>query len=88
MRRFEFTEEERQTIAKERFEHPNPRVQRRMEILWLKAHRETHERIAALAGVGRRTAQRVLDVFAAGRLEAVRPFHETGRSNGLTPHAE
>ena len=57
MRRLEFTEEEREVIVRERFEHPNPRVQRRMEMLWLKVHGETHERIAELTGVGRRTVQ-------------------------------
>ena len=88
MRHFEFTAEERRAIAEERFYHPNPRVQRRMEILWLKCHGETHEQIAKLAGVARRTVQRVLDLFEAGGLEAVRSFHEKGRANGLTPHGE
>lgn len=88
MRRFEFTEEERQVIARDRFYHPNPRVQRRMEMLWLKCHGETHERIAELTGVGRRSVQRVLDAFAAGRLESVRSFHEQGRASGLRPHGE
>lgn len=88
MRRFEFTEEERGAIARDRFHHPNPRVQRRMEILWLKYHGETHERIAELTGVGRRTVQRVLDAFESGRLEAVRSFHEKGRANGLAPYGE
>lgn len=86
MRRFDFTDEERNAIARERFYHPNPRVQRRMEVLWLKQHGETHERIAELADMSRRTVQRVLDLFAEGRLEAVRQFHEQGRPNGLTPH--
>lgn len=88
MRRFVFTVEERQVIARERYYHPNPRVQRRMEILWLKSHGETHERIAELTGVGRRTVQRVLDAFEKGGLEAVRSFHERGRTNGLLPHSE
>lgn len=86
MRRFQFTEEERSRVGKERFDHPNPRVQRRMEILWLKQHGETHQRIAELAGVSRRTVQRVLDVFASGGLDAVRQFHEQGRANALAPH--
>ncbi len=88
MRRFDFTDEEQNAIAKERFYDPNPRVQRRMEMLWLKQHGETHERIAELAGVSRRTVQRVLDLFAEGGLDAVRQFHEQGRPNGLTPHIE
>lgn len=88
MRRFEFSEEERSVIARERFYHSNPRVQRRMEILWLKQHGETHQRIAELSGASRRTVQRVLDVFAEGRLEAVRQFHEKGRVNSLIPHRQ
>lgn len=75
MRHFHFTEEERKTINHERFHHPDPNVQRRMEILWLKLHGETHQRIAELAQVSRRTVQRVLDLFWAGRLQAVRQFH-------------
>ena len=75
MRPFEFTEEQCQTIAHERFCHPDPAVQRRMEILWLKLHGETHERIAVLTDTSRRTVQRVLDLFWNGGLEAVRQFH-------------
>jgi len=88
MRRFEFTEEEKQTIARERYYHPDPRVQRRMEIVWLKSQGERHERIAQLAGVGRRTVQRVLDLFEAGRLEAVRRFDYRGKPNSLEPYRE
>jgi hypothetical protein len=86
MRHFQFTDEECTAIAHERFYHPNPRVQQRMEFLWLKHHGETHDRIAELAAVSRRTAQRVLDVFATGGLEAKRQFHEKGRANDLAPH--
>lgn len=85
MRRFEFADEQLQAIAHDRFCHVDPRVQRRMEILWLKSQGETHERIAQLADVSRRTVQRLLDIFAAGGLEAVRQFHEQGRVNELAP---
>jgi transposase len=87
MRRFEFTEEQRQTIAHERFYHPDPAVQRRMEILWLKLHGETHERIAVLTETSRRTVQRVLDLFWNGGLEAVRQFHWHRPTSELTAHA-
>ena len=88
MRRFEFTDEDRKVIARERFEHPNPRVQRRMEMLWLKIHGETHARIAELTETGRRTVQRVLDAFEEGHLEAVRSFGERGRTSSLQPYGE
>jgi transposase len=86
MRHFEFTADELQTINQERFSHPDPNVQRRMEILWLKAHGESHERIAVLSGVSRRTVQRVLDLFAESRLDAVPVFHWHLPTSALEPH--
>jgi transposase len=86
MRRFEFTEEQRQRIAHERFHHPDPAVRRRMEILWLKLHGETHERIAELTEMSRRTVQRVLDSFWNGGLEAVPQFHWHRPTSALTTH--
>ncbi len=36
----EFTEEEKQSLYYERFHHPHPRVQRKMEALWLKSQKQ------------------------------------------------
>ena len=88
MRRFIFTDEIRQELVKERYHHPDPRVQERMEVIWLKSKGETHERIAELAGVSRRTVQRVLDVFAKEGLDGLRKFHWHGQASALTPHRE
>lgn len=88
MRRFEFTKEELESIARERFEHPDPRVQRRMEVLWLKAHGETHERIAKLASVSRRTVQRVMTDFLRDRLTGVRNLGAHCPQSALTPHRD
>ena len=86
MRRFEFTEEQLEFIKHERFQHPDPYVQRRLEILWLKAHGEKHERIAELAGVGRATVQRVLSMFDEGGLEKVRTLNWHHPTSELEEH--
>jgi transposase len=88
MRRFIFTEEVQQALAKERYHHPDPHVQQRMEIVLLKSKGETHERIGELAGVSRRTVQRVLDVFAKEGLDGLRKFYWHGQPSALTPHQE
>ena len=88
MRRFIFPEDVRQALAHDRYRHPDPRVQERMEIVWLKSQGETHERIAELAGVSRRTVQRVLDVFETGGIEGLRTFHWHGPASALTPHRD
>jgi len=86
MRRLQFTDDELREIERQRFEHPDPLVQRRMEILWLKAHHETHERIAELAGVSRSTVQRSLDAYESGGLAAVRTLHWKGPISALAAY--
>jgi len=49
MRRFIFTQEVQQALAKERYHHPDPHVQQRMEMVFVKSKGETHELIAELA---------------------------------------
>lgn len=88
MRHFQFTDEEIEIIGRDRFHHPDPYVQRRMEILWLKAHGETHERISALSGRSRRTVQRVLDLYWEGGLGAVRTMNWYQPTSVLDEHRQ
>ena len=41
MIKIDFSEQDLKTIEHERFNHPIPLVQRRMEVLWLKSPSET-----------------------------------------------
>ena len=41
----EFTEEDTQALHHERFHHPHPRVQKKMEALWLKSQELPHKEI-------------------------------------------
>ncbi len=77
MRPIRFTEEDRRALAHDRYHHPDPRVQRKMEVLWLKSLAVPHDRIARYAGVSRRTAQRYLNEYRDGGLERLRraPWH-------------
>jgi transposase len=72
MRTITFTAEERRDLAHDRYHHPDPRVQRKMEILWLKSHGLNHDDIAAYADVSRRTVQRYLDEYLEGGLPRLR----------------
>lgn len=86
MRRLTFTPEDLAAIRHDRYRHPHPRVQRKMEVLWLKSRGCTHEDIAALADVSRRSVQRYLDEFADGGLERLRRLPWKGRANALADH--
>jgi transposase len=83
---YSFSEPVVEAIAEERYRHPDPRVQERMEILWLKSKKESHDRIAALANVSRSTVQRTLRIYAARGLEGIQTFGWKGPPSALTPH--
>src|SRR4051795_6675513 len=86
MRSVTFTEDDLRAIAYDRYHHPDPHVQRKMEVLWLKHHGETHERIATLAGVSRSSVQRYLSEFLAGGLEQLRRCPHAGPTSALQEH--
>ena len=86
MRQFSFTAEDVQAIAHDRYHHPHPHVQRKMEVLWLKSQGLTHLEIARLAGVSRRSVQRYLDEFEEGGLERIRSLCWRGKANALLPY--
>jgi transposase len=69
-----FTQEDRDTLAKERYEHPDPRVQKRMEVLWLISQKEPRVKAAKLAGVSRATAERYVVIFRAKGIVGLRQF--------------
>src|SRR3954449_2969089 len=86
MRTITFTADDRRALAHDRYHHPDPRVQRKMEVLWLKSHGLNHDRIAAYADVSRRTVQRYLDQYLEGGLSRLRqgPWHQP--RSALTEH--
>src|SRR5436309_12714930 len=83
MREFSFSAEDLKALAHERYHHPHPLVQRKMEVLWLKAHGLPHQQIAELAGVSLRTVQRYLDDYLEGGLEQVRRCRWRGPKSEL-----
>ena len=51
----EFTEEDIKESEYQRYHHPHPQVQQRMEVLVLKAHGLPHQQITQCAGVSENT---------------------------------
>src|SRR6266540_6600995 len=86
MREFTFSEEIVAEIRHERYHHPHPRVQRKMEVLWLKSRGLTHAEIAEFADVSPRSVQRYLDEFEQGGLVRVRRLGWQGKQCELGPH--
>jgi transposase len=86
MRAFTFSPEVLAEIRHDRYHHPHPRVQRKMEVLWLKSRGLTHAEIAALADVSPRSVQRYLDAFAEGGLSRLRRLGWQGKRAALDEH--
>lgn len=88
MRVFNFTQEVVAEIRHDRYHYPHPRVQRKMEVLWLKSRGLTDAEVAALADVSPRSVQRYLDEFQAGGLEQVRRLGWKGKECELDAHRD
>jgi transposase len=70
MRRFHFSDEDLAILREQRFSHPHPHIQKKLEVLWLKSKGVAHIEIARLTGLGRRTIQRYLSEYDEGGLSA------------------
>jgi transposase len=88
MTRLTFTEEEQQALHKERFEHPHPRVQQRIEVLWLVSQGLVYTEVARLAGVSPATVDRYVAVYREGGLEALRELKWGTGTSELMDHRE
>jgi len=86
MRHFHFSPEILEQIHHDRYHHPHPRVQQKMEVLWLKGKGRTHAEIAELAGVSLRSVARYLDEFRQGGLDQIRRLPWQGAPSRLDEH--
>jgi transposase len=86
MRTITFTPDDRRDLAHDRYHHPDPRVQRKMEVLWLKSHGLSHDDIATYADVSRRTVQRYLDQYLEGGLPRLRRCPSGDHRSALVDH--
>ncbi len=68
----EFSQQEVDQINYERYHHPHPRVQRKMEALWLKSQGLPHKEICRLTGISMKTLQRYLLAYQQGGIETLK----------------
>ena len=73
----EFSEEDKQALSYERFYHPHPRVQKKMEALWLKSQKLPHHQIIQLVGISANTLRNYFRDYQEGGIEKLKEvnFH-------------
>ena len=83
----EFTEEEKQALNYERYHHPHPRVQRKMEALWLKSQKLSHKEICRLTGISPNTLRKYLQAYQQqGGIEALKELNFNQPQSELSQH--
>jgi transposase len=75
MAQLTFSEAEQQALHKDRFDHPHPRVQQRMEVLWLVSQGLTYVEAARLGGVSEATVDRYVAIYRQGGLGGLRELN-------------
>lgn len=88
MIKIEFTEEEIKALNHERYHHPHPRVQRKIEALWLKSQGEKHKRIAQLTGVSINVVTQYFKEYKGGGIEKVKELNFYRPQSNLVEHQQ
>ena len=82
----EITPEILKELHYQRYNHPAPLVQRRMEALWLKGHGLPHAQIAQLVGVSENTIRDYFERYQQGGLEKLKELNYYRPESVLNSH--
>jgi transposase len=75
MIRLEFSEDDLRALRRQRHNHPDPRVQLRMEVLLLKAHGLPHNQIQRISDTSGNTIRRYFNIYKEGGIEKLKELN-------------
>jgi transposase len=81
-----YTPEVMEALNYERFHHPVPLVQRRMEVLWLKSHGLPHKQIAQLGAISETTLCECFQLYIEGGVEGLKQVYFYCPESELAQH--
>jgi transposase len=82
----EFSPKDLEELNYERYRHPLPMVQRRMEALWLKSHGLPHGQIAQLVNITENTLRDYFQLYQEGGVERLKEVAIQGPESALQEH--
>ena len=88
MTKIEFTDKEIEELHYQRFHRPHPRVQQRMEALYLKGLDYPHQDIGRIVGVSQKTLRGYLRMYQTGGIEALKKLNFYQPRSDLDQHQE
>lgn len=88
MIKIEFTEAEKQALNYQRYHHPHPRVQIKMEALWLKSQGLSHREIVRFTGISPNTLRKYLQDYLEGGIEKLKEINFNRPTSKLTEHKQ
>jgi transposase len=86
--RIEFTETDVQELKFWRYHHPHPRVQQKMETLWLKSKGLAHKEIARITGLSINIVTQYIKAYQEGGIEKLKEIHFHQPQSELAKHTE
>ena len=86
MIQIEFSEQEKQALYYERFHYPHPRVQKKMEALWLKSQEIPHHQISQLVTIAPNTLRTYLRDYPQGGIEKLKEINFYRPQSKLEEH--
>ena len=87
MIRLQISDEEVKTLEQERFHDPHPRVQRKIEAVYLTAMGVSRPEVARLLQVSEGTVRTYVKAYGTGGLAALRVFNPHPKTAALDAHA-
>jgi transposase len=86
MLKIAFSEEDIEALRYWRFQHPDPRVQVRMEALYLRSQGIANREILRLCGLSKASFHRYLRAYMRGGLEELKHIQHYRPQSKLVPH--
>lgn len=86
MIKISFSEEDIEALRYWRFQHPDPRVQVRMEALYLRSQKVANGEILRLCGISKASFHRYLTAYVTGGIEQLKYFKPRRPRSALHHH--
>ena len=83
MLRINFTQEDINKLHYERYHHPHPLVQKKMEVLYLKSQGIKHKEIGSLCQISKTTLTKYIKQYQSGGVEELKKMNYKGQPSEL-----